>query len=619
MVSFRLYIHMKSAVLTLCIIVFCRSALAQQVCICTDYKKLNAKLKNDSLVALTLLKSSNLICQAKGNELMAKYLLFQTNSSNVAPFLQKAEQLYLQEACTEGQLLNIYKYWAQLYYTKADFTKAQLYTFKLLHSAEVAQNLYEEAGCNTMIAQLFNQTNQANKGIIYSRKAVSLLPKITNITHKNDILFKLSKRYLWHYQDTKTKSSLDSSQLFSQQNIILSRQINDKVTIGKAFNNLQGIEYERGDLEKALVLLDSSFAYIEPGDYNNLRTSFYDKADILLELGLFNQAAAIADSALVCDLKVKNKAYTADTYALIARIAKAKGDYQKALKYNELSRIITDSIRTVERSKEVAELERKYNQAKNEKTIKELTQERSIYVLLALTGVLIAVVIGFFLRQQSLKLKKNILETEQRLNRARMNPHFFFNALTTLQKIAFRENSGQAIASNLSKFSNIMRTTLESTYKEFVTVESEIAFLQEYLDVQKIRFPHAFSHEIRADDDIEIDEVLLPPMIIQPFVENSIEHGFKGIDYAGTILIQFQKQDATLVVWIKDNGKGLIIREKKEGEHISRAIQIIEDRIYLLNSKLKTKANFQIDNGSTHSGVVVKIQLPLLYKSDNLN
>ena len=215
---------MKSAVLTLCIFVFCRSALAQQVCICTDYEKLNAKLKNDSLVALTLLKSANLICQAKGNELMAKYFLFQTNSSNVVPFLQKAEQLYLQEACTEGQLLNIYKYWAQHYYTKADFTKAQLYTFKLLHSAEVAQNLYEEAGCNTMIAQLFNQTNQANKGIIYSRKAVSLLPKITNIALKNDILFKLSKRYLWHYQDTKTKSSLDSSQLFSQQNIILSRQ-----------------------------------------------------------------------------------------------------------------------------------------------------------------------------------------------------------------------------------------------------------------------------------------------------------------------------------------------------------------------------------------------------------
>ncbi|MFN8354751.1 MAG: histidine kinase [Spirosomataceae bacterium] len=568
---------------------------------------------------MKLLKSEELICQAKGNELMASYLIFQADLSNAALFLQKAEQLYLQEACSEGQLMTIYKYWAQLYYTKSDFAKAQFYTFKLLHSAELAQNFYEEAGSNTMIAQLFNQTNQANKGIIYSRRAVALLPQITNLTQKNDILFKLSKRYLWHYQDTKTQSSLDSSELFSQQNIALSRQLNDKITIGKALNNLQGIEYEKGNLQKALVLLDSSFAYIEPGDYNNLRTSFYDKADILLELGLFNQAAVIADSALVCDFKLKNDAYIADTYDLIARIAKAKGDYQKALKYSELSRSITDSIRTVERSKEVAELERKYNQAKNEKTIKELTQERSIYVLLALTGVLIAVVIGFFLRQQSLKHKKNILETEQRLNRARMNPHFFFNALTTLQKIAFRENSGQAIASNLSKFSNIMRTTLESTYKEFVTVEYEIAFLQEYLDVQKIRFPQAFSHEIRADDDIEIDEVLIPPMIIQPFVENSIEHGFKAIDYTGTILVHFQKQDTTLVIWIKDNGKGLTIREKKEGEHISRAIQIIEDRMYLLNSKLKTKANFHIENAPTYSGVVVKIQLPLLYKSDNLN
>ena len=222
--------------------------------------------------------------------------------------------------------------------------------------------------------------------------------------------------------------------------------------------------------------------------------------------------------------------------------------------------------------------------------------------------------IGFFLRQQSLKHKKNILETEQRLNRARMNPHFFFNALTTLQKFALRENDGQAMASNLSKFSNIMRETLESTYKEYVTIEQEMEFLNEYLEVQKIRFPQTFSYEVTADKDLDIDELQIPAMIIQPFVENSIEHGFVGVDYPGKVTVNFTVENKELLIQITDNGKGLNTTAKENNEHISRASQIIKDRIYLLNIKLKTKAGFSIDNNSTGNGVIVKIHLPLLYK-----
>jgi LytS/YehU family sensor histidine kinase len=110
-------------------------------------------------------------------------------------------------------------------------------------------------------------------------------------------------------------------------------------------------------------------------------------------------------------------------------------------------------------------------------------------------------------------------------------------------------------------------------------------------------------------------------MIIQPFVENSIEHGFVGVDYAGKIAIHFTKDNKELLIQITDNGKGLSNVAKENNEHISRASQIIKDRIYLLNIKLKTKAGFSIDNAqhpadnSTGSGVIVKIHLPLLYKN----
>ena len=279
-----------------------------------------------------------------------------------------------------------------------------------------------------------------------------------------------------------------------------------------------------------------------------------------------------------------------------------------------MGRTITDSIRNVEKATQVAELERKYSQAKNEKTISELAQQKRIYLLLAIAGFFGLIALAFFIRQQSLYNKQKIMEAEQRLNRARMNPHFFFNALSSLQSFALQGNDGKAMASNLSKFSHIMRETLESTYKEYVTIVQEIDFLKEYLELQKMRFPQKFNYEVSVAEDLEPDDMLIPSMILQPFVENSIEHGFTGIDYKGQLRINFKKEAGNLFINIIDNGKGLANVAKENNEHISRASQIIKDRIYLLNIRLKTRAGFSIDNNADGKGVTVKIYLPLLYK-----
>lgn len=182
-----------------------------------------------------------------------------------------------------------------------------------------------------------------------------------------------------------------------------------------------------------------------------------------------------------------------------------------------------------------------------------------------------------------------------------------------MQRFAMKENDGKALASNLSKFSHIMRETLESTYKEYVSVKQEVEFLKEYLEIQKLRFPQMFSYALMVDGEMEADEVMIPSMIIQPFIENSIEHGFAGIDYPGDIRIDFKQQQQSIQIIIQDNGKGLAQPGAQNSEHISRASQIIKDRIYLLNIKLKTKADFSIDNNTEGKGVIVKINLPLLF------
>jgi sensor histidine kinase YesM len=237
---------------------------------------------------------------------------------------------------------------------------------------------------------------------------------------------------------------------------------------------------------------------------------------------------------------------------------------------------------------------------------------------LALVGLFALVGLIFFIRQQSLKNKQKVLEAEQRLNRARMNPHFFFNTLSALQTLSLEENDWKTMAKNLSKFSHIMRETLESTYKEYVTIEEENIFLKEYLELQKIRFPQKFIFEINLADNIEFEEMLIPSMILQPFIENSIEHGFKEIEYVGHIIIDFEKTHSNLIITIIDNGKGLDANAKNDKGHISRAGQIIKDRIYLLNAKLNTKAGFNIATDPQKNGVQVKITLPILYKEDIL-
>lgn len=589
-----------------------------QKCNCPEYYTLKAAYESsedeiDSYIQ-KLQGSSNKVCVAKSYEWLASNYLDLQSFDTAEIYFHKAEQLFKQTSCGDSILLYTYKYWAQLYYTKGDFGKSQEFSFKALQAAQAGANPYETGVTYTMIAQLFNQTGQAEKGIEYSRLAIPFINKIENLQKRADLLFKLSKRYLWHFQDTKKQTSLDTSELFSYRQLGLAREINRKSSIAAAFSNLQGIAWEKEDYSKALQFLDSSFVYTDKNDIINLATNYFDKADLLIELKEYAKAKQMADSALLYHTRGGSKSHIAEVYELQSRIAKEMGDYKTALEKKDFAISIIDSIKNVEKVKQVAELEKKYNQAKNEKTIKELAQQRRIYILLALAGLLALVGLIFFIRQQSLKNRQKILETEQRLNRARMNPHFFFNALSSLQSFALQGNDGKSMASNLSKFSHIMRETLESTYKEYVTIEQEKSFLEEYLALQTIRFPQKFTFEINISSSIDPDDTLIPSMILQPFIENSIEHGFTGIDYPGHISILFDKKEKDLSIHISDNGKGLAITPKEETAHISRASQIIKDRIYLLNIKLKAKASFAIDNNPAGKGVQVKIILPLLLK-----
>jgi tetratricopeptide (TPR) repeat protein len=605
----------------LVMLLFTAGVQAQNNCHCPLLPALQYQQRNDpsfslSAAAASLKKSSAAACMAGYNELYAQLLISRAMFDSAGIYLQKALDYYTGNNCSNSAFITYYKTAAQLFHNKGDYAKATELCFKLLPLTEAQGYQQDKAYGLLLIAASFNRTKESAKGIVYAREAIPVISQLELPLEKASLLHDLSVRYLWRYQDTKNETLLDSAELFLKNCLQIARTNQYSRLLAKAYNKMNGLAYERRDYKAAMIYIDSSLQIFKNlGDTILMATSYGDKADVMMELEQYTEAKKFADTCLQLHQQTKNPETIANAWALIYEISNRSQNYKDAVWAMNNYIEITDSLTNAKKSEQINELEQKYNKAKNEKTIKELAQQKQIYLLLALAAMLAAAAIAFFLRQQKLRHKKHILETEQRLNRARMNPHFFFNALTALQKFALKENNGQVMASNLSKFSNIMRETLESTYKEYVTIEQEMEFLNEYLEVQKIRFPQAFSYDVSAAADLEVDALLIPAMIIQPFVENSIEHGFAGVEYAGKITVRFEQENKNLLICITDNGKGLLTTVKENNEHISRASQIIKDRIYLLNIKLKTKAGFSIDNGTSGHGVAVKINLPLLYKS----
>ncbi len=584
---------------------------AQTDCTCS----LTTENNKNTLDPANLLASDEAACKIEGYRLLARTLLFKRELDSSEIYINKALKILASANCSQESYLIFYQMLDNIYANKADFKSAIEMELKIISIFENKKDTINLTRGLLNVSNIFNEMQQPDKGIDYCRKAIPMVQRMVPSPEKAVLLARAAQRYFYYYLQYNDTKYLDSTAYYANaaQKIIQVVPFDKEATI-TVNNRLITVAIIKKQYSQALVYIDQNLSLCNrQKDFPELSINFRDKAEVYFNTKLFVLAKQFADSSLAYTKLLKSPPTMAETYQLIYKIAEASGNSREALEAYKAERIITDSVGTAQKMAAVTELEKKYNQAKNEKTIKELAQQKQIYLLLAIAGLFGLIAIGFFLRQQSLKHKKSILETEQRLNRARMNPHFFFNALASLQSLAMKDNNGEAMASNLSKFSHIMRETLESTYKEYVILEQEIDFLNEYLDLQKMRFPAKFDYHITTDKNLEIDEIMLPAMIIQPFTENSIEHGFSNIDYTGQLSIHFSKTEKDLQVQIIDNGKGLITDVKDSNEHISRASQIIRDRIYLLNIKLKSKASFSIDNNKTGKGVIVKINLPLIY------
>jgi tetratricopeptide (TPR) repeat protein len=465
-----------------------------------------------------------------------------------------------------------------------------------------------------------SKIGQEDRARNYLKLAHPLVQLLPNNSNKIELLYSLSARYYYQYQVTNDAALLDSAQHAATFGMDLTRLIGYSEGYIRGYNLLEDKQYHEKNYRQALVYLDSALYYTKPEIHATERMGIYsDMADIYLELKKYDKAYACADSSFTYARLVGNPYKVKDALELLYNCSKLNGEYERALTVYEDLVLMRDSVLKIENNRLFSELEDKYHRVRKEKSEAEYEQDRAllrkqreiahmrsklITVGIVIFALLLCYIFIIF-RQKSIRQKQKRLEIEKRLQRARINPDFIYKALANLQKMAVDDPTNQDIARKLASFTKLMKQTLESSHDDFLTLDREIDFLTYYMELQRDRLKQEFSFQFQIDEQIDPTDVCLPTMILQPFIENTIERGFQNLDYPGHILLSFRLQNNELHIKIQDNGKGL-----KAGDS-TRASEIINDRLYLLNKMNKTSASYLIRERSS-GGVSVEIFLPLI-------
>ncbi len=220
--------------------------------------------------------------------------------------------------------------------------------------------------------------------------------------------------------------------------------------------------------------------------------------------------------------------------------------------------------------------------------------------------------------ERKTELNKRIAELKLQALRAQMNPHFIFNTINAIQYF-INFNDQKSAYTYLSLFSKLLRMTLDNSEKATIPVSEEILRLKLYLELQLLRFDNKFSYRIQVDQQIDQHNIEIPTMIIQPYVENAVQHGIGVLEGKGHIDIHLHKKNGSLECMIQDDGIG--IRESKRlnmrnrPEHKSTAMRVTEERLDILNVAHKDHLNIKIldraDEEPGKSGTKVTIHIPL--------
>ncbi len=529
---------------------------------------------------------------------------------------------------------------------------------KALASSELTKNSMEIAKISMNLAENLNFSGDYNEAIKYGLYSLK-------IKESNEIW----ERICYHYMAMSNIFKETEDIAKREEYVLLAYQMKDKEgcasvsDIAKIYNGLGGIAEERFQHEKALAyydtlkqfsekehfdsgvntaLVNSALVYqelkqfekalelLEEADRYSNQTP-YDtifsnncKTELYLSLGQAEKALELANTNFAREELVYFSAERLKCLGFLYEVNFRLKNYDEAHRWNDSLKKYEDHVRDEDVRTTIAELEMQYQTEKKEQQIELLqaenrirTQEKFVYVSTSVALLLLFLVGTLLYFKNKRENQIQHLELRQQLLRSQMNPHFLFNALGSIQSFMYKNETKKA-ASYLGNFARLTRSILEQSAEEFILLADEIDLLQNYLKLEQIRGKNNFTFSIEVDDDIDVEFIKIPPMLVQPFVENAIKHGLRNINYPGELFIGFKEFEDDLHVVVRDNGCGINTgtKSKKESKaHRSMSMEIFMERQIVLSKKYKKEIRFLVtdlnETELAQTGTEVKLIIPL--------
>lgn len=417
------------------------------------------------------------------------------------------------------------------------------------------------------------------------------------------------------------KNDIDSALYYFGHSLVdtASESSYEKATIHE---NLGVLFVLNGEIKKGLEhLLQSVELYkkINQADgqiYSSVAEAYYRLND-------YTRSELYLDSAFVLTTEEEPE-LLGKIYNRRARNRIKQDDYQAAFQLLDTAfrfHLRSDSTSFLN---QVHEIETRYEVKAKDQQINQLAltnemneyirkQQNQIIIAIAIAVMLALIVLLLFWRRKRMSLRIKEFELQQKALRSQMSTHFLFNSFFILEEFVETEEKTRAI-NYLTKLGKITRLMLENAREGFVYLRKEIEILELYLSLYTVHLNGRLSYEISVYDKYEEDDILIPPMLLQPFVENALQHGFNR-QANGSVSLVIEKRNSTLLCIIEDNGSGL--EEMPNQKKRSLATVITQERLQVLQSQLGRPASLEIIDKKQSGGQGLKVVLTIPFIVDH--
>lgn len=407
---------------------------------------------------------------------------------------------------------------------------------------------------------------------------------------------------------------------FFNKALKIKKKLNYDKGIAVTLHLLAQAYFQKQELQKAEALFSEAIEIHQK--YNNKRylsLCYAYMGKIYTQQNRFNDA----ETTLMKALKMADEVHSIEQLILVNdalnELYGQNNQWDKAYTYLLATNNWQDSLNIAKYEKTIQSLEIGYQTQKKEQQIAILSSANKIKTQRIRLGIAIIIilmlVLSFVFYILSIRKKNALLQEEklrQQLLKSQMNPHFIFNSLGSIQNYMYRNEPDKA-ARYMGNFAKLTRSILNNSSSDTVSLDEEIETLTNYLELEQMRMKRAFDYKISYSDELETELINIPPLLLQPFVENAIKHGLREFSEGGFIRLSFIEVNNFIRIEIEDNGIG-INQTSSDKSHKSLATQIFKQRISILANNYPDLPQAQIKDLSddNKTGTLVVVHLPIM-------